>query len=85
MKEYDPLSGEMFVFLNRRRMQMKIWYGKAVDSCYTTSGWNQGCLSNRRQKVQEVYAGMMVEGVVMRADKGANGSVFRRQNGHEEF
>ena len=48
MKEYDPLSGEMFVFLNRRRMQMKIWYGKAVDSCYTTSGWNQGCLSNRR-------------------------------------
>ena len=36
----DPLSGAVFVFINRRRTQMKCLYFEGDGYCVWRSGWN---------------------------------------------
>jgi len=42
----NPLSGEVFIFMNRPRNTVKIFAGKRADWSFTTNGWSKVGLSN---------------------------------------
>jgi transposase len=45
---YDPLGGHVFVFLNRRKNQVKLIVWTAVASRSCTRGWNAARSRSRR-------------------------------------
>ncbi len=41
----DPLSAAIFIFLNRRRNQVKLLLWEGMDFLYTISGWKKAAMN----------------------------------------
>ncbi len=39
--DQDPLSGHLFLFVNRNRDRIKIFFGIVTDFAFGTSGWSE--------------------------------------------
>ena len=47
----NPTSGEVYVFLNRKRDMIKVLLGTAAGLPFTASGWSGAVLSARAGKI----------------------------------